>query len=274
MPWVAGDGGDETEEEVNELQSIQFDVGNYLRSDNYFVDVPVYILRDEQIQTRLDMALAGKETKGGKAGVAVLVMMPTADCSKPNAAGPALGASITCLTLENPEINMLEGVGTKKPCEEVAMNVAQRIHHLELVGVCGCLFAAKDCVTPTRDYLPRIGYETKFSALLPLTKLPRVALPRLTQNGLAVTLTPITEGSVMFYTLDETFPGAGNAAALLYNAPFAVSAGAVVRWAAFKAGWIGSVVGRQVITEGAAGSEAAPSSLLETPEGGGLLVEG
>nr|WP_246438234.1 chitobiase/beta-hexosaminidase C-terminal domain-containing protein [Prosthecobacter vanneervenii] len=55
--------------------------------------------------------------------------------------------------------------------------------------------------------------------------LVKVSTPTVTQEGAAIALTCTTAGASIYYTLDGTFPGSGNAAASLYTAPISLESG-------------------------------------------------
>jgi hypothetical protein len=64
------------------------------------------------------------------------------------------------------------------------------------------------------------------------------------------TLTCATSGATIFYTLDGTYPGSGNSAAVEYSAPFAVSSGQRIRTSAEKKadGYLGSRISTELIS--------------------------
>jgi hypothetical protein len=56
------------------------------------------------------------------------------------------------------------------------------------------------------------------------------------------------DGSAIFYTIDGSFPGAGNPNAVLYTIPFTVAGGTVVRTAAYNGNLQGSMVDTFTVT--------------------------
>jgi hypothetical protein len=229
------------------LEQLQQDIAARLESLAYFADIPVFVLREETIQTKLDKALAGLTRKANKAGAAVSVLMPLVDVPRENPPGPQLEISVAVRVQELPLINF-GASGTQKSAEDIALKVLAALHHFHLEGVCQVLTAAKDAITPSREFLPKLTYDVTVRASLPQEEPPRVLLPEISEAAMQVTLTPITPGSAIYYTLDGSFPWSGNSNAVLYSTPFTVQSGAQVRWAAYKAGMHGSDVGHAIIT--------------------------
>lgn len=233
------------------LEQLQADVLDYLLADEYFDDIPVYALREERIQGRIDAALGGIETKSNKTGACVSVLMPLADVEKEGAPGPVLHVSVVIRVQEHPEFNF-SGVGTLKSAEEIALRVAQVLQFYQPIGFTGALFPARDFLTPSRDFLPRLTYDLKYRAMLPLTKLTRVATPTHEQQGLMITLSCATAGAAIWWTSDDSYPrpslGGVPANGTLYTEPFDMSlVGAQdkpFRWSAHKDGLLSSYANR------------------------------
>jgi len=98
----------------------------------------------------------------------------------------------------------------------------------------------------------------------------------LSVSGNTVTLSCGTEGAAIYYTLDETFPFAGNNEATLYSGPFSVEDTRTVRAVAYKDGLLPSDVAERrvvyaTITGEVLGTEGG--EVLGTEEGDAIGVE-
>ena len=87
-----------------------------------------------------------------------------------------------------------------------------------------------------------VGYQLLLKCTLLQADCARVAVPTFSQSGSTVTLACVTASSTIYYTLDGSFPGPGNSAALTYASPFTVTSGQTVRAAAYHATLSGSPV--------------------------------
>jgi hypothetical protein len=105
--------------------------------------------------------------------------------------------------------------------------------------VLGAFLAAPDALSPNRDFAPLVVYDVKLLANFPLQPMPKLAAPTISAPGLTVTL---AGAGTIYFTVDGSLPGPGNPAAHTYLTPFAVTAGTVVRAAAYAPNFLGSDV--------------------------------
>ena len=238
----------------SELELLQDDLAARLNSLEYFSDITVKALRAYKdaaghkaiadVQGLLDQALAGMIAKAGKVGAAVSVLMPAFDVPHPNLAGPQ-GTVLVCVRVQELPIVNQGASGTGKSAEAIALQVLAAGHQFRLQGICEVLKAAKNALTPSLEFAPRMTYDVLFEATLAMPVQARCRMPAATVQGLQVTLADQEGGASLYYSLDDTFPWAGSG--LPYTVPFTVPAGTVVRWAAYKTGKQGSDVGRVAV---------------------------
>jgi hypothetical protein len=228
------------------LENLQSDATAKLNSEEYFSTISVVSVRKLQIASEIAQKLPHLTTKGGKTGCGVLVGMPTIDVVDPNAPGPQLMVRLPFRVQENPTIN-LGATGTGKSAEEVAMQILRTLHPLAIEGVT-ILFGDKGAITPNTEFPGLVTYDVFLAGRFSQDGLSKVQTPDISSPAQTVTLTNNTAGASIYYTTDDSFPGAGNPAAQPYGAPFDVEAGTIIRWAAYKTGMIGSDVGRATIT--------------------------
>jgi hypothetical protein len=244
------------------LERLQTDIGDRLNSLAYFADVTVYVLRPRvdctvpMLQQRINAAIKGLVSKGGKAGVCVFVAMPTAETPRQNVPGPEFSVSVVCQVVEKPVVNMGTG-GTGKSAEEIALEVAQALHHWRPSSSDGgargfsTLYAAQQAIVPVKvedEAEDVLRINVTLEARLGLGRPSSVADVTISGTSAAVTLTCATAGAAIYYTTDESFPWLGNTAATLYSAPFAVTAGDTVRAAGYKTSLNGSNVSTSTIS--------------------------
>lgn len=92
--------------------------------------------------------------------------------------------------------------------------------------------------------------ELKYEAEVVRSQFVQVPVPTLAEAALTITLTNHASypSATIYYTTDGSFPGSGNSAARAYSAPFLVTSGTVVRWAAYQTSLRGSDAGQASIT--------------------------
>lgn len=232
----------------NVIEKIQPDVFYRITSEAYFNPVSVFRLREKRLDTEVNQALGGLfasnkpsllSRPGTKGGATIEVPMPSLslDTGKASAPGPLVIVEQRFITREFPTIN-LGANGTGITSESLAVQLIQTFHqagseYLGLSWYPASVPYEPQPVDPTR---PCLSHVAKMLAKLELSPLTRLADPSISGSTAAVTLTDNSGlgGTVLYYTLDGSFPGPGNPAVLLYAAPFAVASGTMVRFAAWN----------------------------------------
>jgi hypothetical protein len=212
--------------------------------------VNVKSYRAMRVSQELDYRTMLTSGRGGKVGAAVIVLMPEAAGRTPNVTGPILQWNFPVVVIENDSLNMQADQGTLISAEEIAQMVLDALHHETDTGL-GTFTVAGTAMRPESGFVfpGCLGY--RLNLLLSVgktTQTARVApVAAAVADGLC-TLTCATASSSIYYTTDGTFPGASNAAATLYSAPFAVTAGQVVRAAGYKSGLSKSATTKHTVT--------------------------
>lgn len=237
------------------IQQLHDDVHGALSSDPGFLYVPVYQSRTplaldgdgnpvvgqtEMIDEQIQNALAGMEKKNGKAGIACVVMLPDVKGESVNSAAPAMKLSIKVRVIENRLVN--EGAdGTGTTASQLCLHLVQVLNRRAFRGG-NALYAdiskmIEEVALPGDE---KVHEATFIQSVMP-EPLAKVLEPSIATAGDTITLSCATSGAAIRYTLDGSFPGSGNADALLYTAPFQLATGVHrVRIAAQKAGMQGS----------------------------------
>lgn len=206
------------------IQQLQEDIAGRLNGySEAFQYVPVLVMNDRsnaesvQIKSALDKSLMGKVAKGGKSGLAVMVLVPDLGGRDPDVPGPQLVADCTVSVIENPLINRGAN-GTNILPDELALIIQRLLDHW-----------APDnypFTTPERNGLikarwdDKIAWEVTMTINVANTPITCASMPRITVVDDLVTMTA-ADGVAIYYTTDGSLPTA--ATGTLYTVPFALT---------------------------------------------------
>lgn len=224
---------------INILQQLQTDVGGYLGTLGQFFYVPITVVRPRdagsavQIQTAIDQALAGTTKKNGKAGIAAMVLMPSAGVPVDRVKG-FLRIELTVRIIENPLINE-GGTGTHVPAEQLALETLMYLHGWD-AGRKHEFRGDESNAVRVANIVGKVAYDVTVYCYHGADNVAQVSAPVMAVSGGDVTLTCAVASAEIWYTLDGSFPGPSNAEAVEYDEPFASVPGAVLRAAAYKGG--------------------------------------
>ncbi len=246
---------------------LQEDVAHCLLCDEWLSDVNVLtrdkLLNAETLARLPDKTLAAEvlayiipRNKGGKKGCGIIVEKPEFDVTKPNMPGPQGDLIIVCLILEDRLVNEAPSSGTLKPADQVAQRILENTHGWR-IGNQGAFYADTKAIVNAKEFedLGLCAYRARIRCTLSRLQTDRVQPVVITTDGLEVTLTCATADADIYYT-DRTddalsgadFPGPSNTGAKLYEAPFTVESGTIIRAAAYKNDYLGSNVTSETIS--------------------------
>lgn len=255
------------------LQQLQRDLEGYLNAATTGTKlavmqyVPVYVFRPRvtaagevedavMITSAIESALAGLQSKGGKAGLAVVLLMPEAGVPSDldRLAGPFLDIEVVARVIEEPLVNMSDD-GVQVSCEQLAADLLAALHCWkpgaalrELRG------AGKKALAPVTlpDKPGQLAYDVTLTTRYQVPPQNSVEPVIITAAGALPTVTVTLEcgdaGAAIYYTTDGSFPSAANAEATLYTTPFAVASAATVRAVAYLSGGLPSSVAEKTIS--------------------------
>jgi len=231
---------------MNPVFNIQEEIAARLNAESYFSDITIITEREADLETAINKALKLVATKDGKIGVAVVVGEFFGDVDSENVPGPHFSQSGTAVTIfENPLFNNGDA-GTGKAAVDIAVKVAQVLHHYYAGGIAQTLLVSgKKAVEPLGSLREgETAYRVNVQCPLDAEILDKVLTPTISPAGGAVpqevTLACATAEASIYYTLDQSYPWSGNANATLYAAPFNVTAAAVLRVVAHKTDLVAS----------------------------------
>ena len=223
--------------QISIFESLLQECADQCAADPFFADVPVLVEHLKDYQSEYERALGPANSAGGNTGVCVIFLATSADCKKPNLAGPFYEeVRITARVRENVEVNQRAANGTGKTALRVCQQVAARLHHFPTVG-------GRGVVTPLTPSITRgaddefANYEVRFATKADTADpLPALPVPSSQLSNGQLTLACATPGAAIFYTQDGSNPSPRNGT--LYLAPFTPTGG--VRANAWLAGYLTS----------------------------------
>lgn len=230
------------------FERVQEDALGKLLSEEWFSTINCVQLRKLVITSQLEAGLVTMTERNGKSGAGIVVGMPFIEDDNPESDALQAVVVLPMHVFENPTVNLDATNGTLKSAEQIAARIEEAFRHWAVEGVTR-FYPPKRPIRPNPDSdSGLVSYDVELRGQVSFPKRTRCQIPLISEVSLTVTLTNQTPGAAIYYTTDGSFPGSGNAAAQVYSTPFAVPGGTVVRWAAYKAGMLGSDTGEATIT--------------------------
>jgi hypothetical protein len=224
-----------TEDFINDLQNDQYSA---LLGDPEIAGVSIFRRRtplpvdddgnvvvgdSAAIDDQLNDVLAGTTQRVGKAGVAIIVMLPDVKLESAQNMTLPIVLKWKLRVVENQMIN--EGLGgTGQASSRLALHVAQFMQTRAFRGGnplrCDPAKAIEEITLP--GY---IVHEINGECTVTVPLRAKCARPVIAQADGALTLSCSTGAARIYYTLDQSYPGSGNAGALLYAEPIVLAPG-------------------------------------------------
>lgn len=222
---------------------LQEDHAHILLCDPWLNDVNVItrekLLLPETLARLPDKTLAAEvlvyvtpRVKMGRKGCGVIVELPEFNTLSPNVTGPQGNIVCKFLVLEDRMINEAPNSGTLRPANQVAQRILDLLH-LDADDGAGTL--AGRSIVKAKEWEPLHAEIVTFEIHNKRIQTPRVGPVTIAIADGSATLTCPTADARIYYTLNEGFPGSSNPAATLYEAPFPVASGQVIRSGAYLA---------------------------------------
>ena len=200
----------------------------------------------------------------GYSGCGLLIEMPDIECDSNNVTGPPQTVVLSFVSFQNgdaaftpptpgPSGETIAGSGLF--AEQIEQFLVDLLH-LQCIGGLGTMRVTGRFSEPARDYPGINARRTKINMTPKQTRqTPRTSIVTVTVTDGEATLTTLTAGAQIYYTLDGSFPSnpviailplsitapgqAGqpvNPNSILYAAPFAVQSGQCIRAVAYLNG--------------------------------------
>jgi hypothetical protein len=237
------------------VAQLQADLFALISAEAYFSDIVVYLNNEGLSASDIATAIKCQVDKDGKKGAAVIVDEVLRDVPNPDPMGPNFRLILPVGVYVHPGLNFGTG-GTGKTIDEITDEICNAVHGRKVHPNINQIHNDKTAVTPVVDKNGLKVREILFASSLCLAKPSRVATPTLSGNAAAVSITCNTDGAVIYYTTDGSYPWSGNSTATRFGYalqtesgiiitteegdemtvanPFPVSAGTEVRAAAYK----------------------------------------
>jgi hypothetical protein len=225
----------------NLLSNVRDEIAARLGADDVLGKLLIITERKGEIRATIEKQLSLLTPKVGNRGICIVVLSIEANPETLEAPGPLLEMNLAVRVLENPTFNNsgLEALN-------VARRIARILHQYEPQGLCSELLAAKPLIVGVADPIAPLAYDVSFTARESefASGQVKVSRPLISATGdtapATVTITCGTAGSVIYYSLDGTFPSPNGAGSTPYSAPFEVEQAARVRACAYAPDLIAS----------------------------------
>jgi hypothetical protein len=247
---------------MNDVVKLQEDLCQGLLAEPGLQFINVVQYRKLRLQSELDWSTIYTTPRNGRAGCGILVEMPSFEVLHPNVSGPVGNLVLSCVALEEPNLNFGPGTGTQMSAEAVSRFVLDSSHQWEIGGA-GVMSAVReairgiwrtedlrgvmgqgtlrDAIWDAQRFEGLVAYRVKLQMQAAATPVARVSQPVAQVQQSGVSLSCATGGADIYYTVDGSFPGTGNPRAIKYSSQFQ-PAGSVLRYAAYKPGMFRSGV--------------------------------
>src|SRR5580658_1937418 len=172
-----------------QIESVQPDVYNKLLSEAYFANIAIFAVREKRLDTEVNKALSGLQSRNGKSGATIEVLMPTLKTALPDTAGPVCILEQKFIVKEQPTVN-LGANGTGLTCEQIAVNLAQTFQLFFLGGPMQGFYAGPSFykyIEGSSDK-PFVAIQVVLNATFVLTALQRTVGPAAAAAAQTVTL--------------------------------------------------------------------------------------
>lgn len=246
---------------ITDLVALQAAVSIVLRDDPRLANVPIvpevkFIMENDQSIDALwtlpvsafTITTQGVTINGqgapGLVGAGILVEMPGATSDSPEVSGPPLTWDVDIVCFEERNTNFLAGIGTGVTSEQYAQIVLDILQLQYLGPQFNTLKSKQSAINPAHDRMQLtpgiIAYRTSLRSDAGRNQTPRTQPVAATFLGGNCTLTCGDGAAAVYYTTDGTMPCSANvnaanpagAGATLYAAPFAVTSGQSLLFAA------------------------------------------
>jgi hypothetical protein len=250
---------------MNDFVQLQEDLTQGLLAEPGLRFINVVQYRKLRLQSEIDWSTVYTAPRNGRAGCGILVEMPAFEVLHPNVSGPVGNLVLSCVALEEPNLNYGPATGTQMSAEEVSRFILDSSHQWEIGGA-GVMSAVReairglwrtedlrgvvgqgtlrDAIWDAQRFEGLVAYRVKLQMQAAATPVARVSQPAVQVQQSRVSLSSATAGAEIYYTWDGSFPGPGNPRAIKYSGPLP-AAGPVLRHAAYKPGMFRSSVVRQ-----------------------------
>ncbi|HWY30889.1 MAG TPA: chitobiase/beta-hexosaminidase C-terminal domain-containing protein [Candidatus Acidoferrum sp.] len=241
-----------------DLIQAQDDIFGILMSSPQLATVNIVEERKSLLNSEIQIDTIWQTVRNGCSGNGLLIEIPGILCDSESVTGPPQQVELSFVSFQNGDAafiprsgNAPAGVpvaGSGLFAEQIEQYLVDILHLLNISGI-GTMRVAGRFSSPAREYAGVNARRTRIVMTPRQTaQTPRTAIVTVAVNGGLATLACATAGAAIYYTVDGSFPSNPTAAidpvknvpingnSRLYTAPFAVTAGQVIRAAAYLSG--------------------------------------
>ncbi len=274
------------------IERLPYELEARLAADPYFLDIPVVVADEGNVEQELDKKRSVVTTKSGKRGAAVIVLQIVGQNEFSEVKFGPLRLHPAFLVIEQRELNRGPN-GTGKSARQIARRIVDVIVSCRLEMLCWEFVADQPTIEPIavkdKDGANLIGYQVNFWTVEadaePITQMTAPVLSA--EPGEDLTITSDNPGAEIYFTINDSYPWKGNPMAVLYSQPVPIpDVGFTIRACAYQPGTstlgndggpidpsllntIASPVVRGIVTKEAAppvemfiGSEQSPATII------------
>jgi hypothetical protein len=217
---------------LTKLEQLPADVWSRVMNDPFLATVNVMEERKGVTDADVANTLGTVTKRSTKKGAVIIVGDVAFNVQHPDAPGPQINPYFFIHCIERVLVNRAPSTGTMITAEAMALRITQLCHNFQsqnlgvtLTAKAGEVFSVKE---GEREMAVRI------ETIMQLQPLAGCGFPNVSGTVEAVVIASPTVGSTVYYTLDGSAPGPENAAAAVYQNPFAVQPPTLVRAVAFN----------------------------------------
>lgn len=245
---------------MTDIFQAQQDLFAMLCSDAAFATVNIVNERKLIVDSTVQFDAIWLTPRNGRSGNGVLVREPKLNFKSPGAPGPLFTITFPVQVFQAGDAALLPDVGGGFTAPQLAIAVVNALHQWQVDGL-GMIAFDGNAYAPVYDYdglnCIEVTPTVQISGSAPTD---RVGVPIISGDAAAVAITSATAEAEIYYTTDGTFPTAPgavdpvsqaplNAGSTLYSAPFAATAGTIIRACAYQTGLRASSVRKFTVPE-------------------------
>jgi len=230
-----------------DLIQVQDDLYGILMSAPQLATVNIVEERKSLVGSEINIDAIWQAVRNRCSGNGLLIEMPGIICDSDGVTGPPQQVELSFVSFQNGDAAFVS-LGSGLFAEQIEQYLVDILHLLNIGGI-GTLRVIGRFSSPVRDY-PGVNARRTKIVMTPrqTAQTTRTAPVTISLSGGSAILACATPGAAIYYTADGSFPSNPtialaplstapiNASSRLYDMPFAVTSGQVIRAAAYLPG--------------------------------------
>lgn len=220
----------------NFLIAFKEDIFQRLLADEGLADIPIIKEDEHTLDAQIDTMIKTMKKRTNKRGAVIAVgASAVTGLDSQETPQPLMEMAVAITVVESVRQNA-SATGTGWNAGEITARISQVLHMTHIDGLATGLrlsdstpIVELDMPENTRGF--RVVFQANSACFDIIANVAPVVISIVTGTA---TLTCSTAGATIYYTLDDTYPGSGNSAAVVYSAPVAVGSDVAIRASAEK----------------------------------------